>query len=522
MSGATYETLRSQWAFLRDSYWGGERYRYPTPTTLSSARVVTRIVDETGAVTSREQRYDSYLVPHPAESNDNFDARVALATYLNVVQPVVDAYAEAVTSGVSRDLGSLGAYLEDVDHRGSTWGEHVEDVARWAAVYGIVAAVADAPKAHAMRSRLDEQAAGARPYVITVPPTAWAWIDVDDSGAVTAFAWVEEAYVDGTRDCQRVRVRELCREGWRIYEGSISTAPGQTLSAQRDKLAADPARATPLPAALEGELPVEFVAYKRDTSTPYPMGLSLVGDAAAVARAIYNYLSWAQEIHRHAGFPFLALPLASTGGQMDPQTRISVGPTRALPYDAQTGAPSYVQPSSESTRELREHCLFLFQAALRTAGLEMAADASAQVQSGEALRIRSRDFESRAKRFARNMQRYEARMLRLLARLAGTTDAPTVTYAERFTLPDPTADLANATKLLTDMPVEIGATAKLAAVRTAVRAALALSDGELSKVMAEVGAIFARDAAAFEARRAKELAADTPLEPTAPETQEPQ
>ena len=258
---------------------------------------------------------------------------------------------------------------------------------------------------------------------------------------------------------------------------------------------------TPLPAALRGALPIEFVSYKRDTSTPYPLGLSLVSDAAAVGRAIYNYLSWAQEIHRHAGFPFLALPMAATGGQMDPQTRVSVGPTRALPYSADTGAPSYVQPSSESTRELREHCVFLFQAALRTAGLEMSADASAQVQSGEALRIRSRDFESRAKRFARNLERYETRMLSLLARFAGVADPQRVTYAERFALPDPTSDLANALKLLTDCPVEMGVTAKTAAVRVAVKAALSLSDADLARVMDEVGGLFEADALAYAERQ---------------------
>lgn len=500
MSSATYATMRPQWAFLWDSYWGGERYRYPTPTALSAATVRVYAVDSDGSVRTTTAAHTSYLVPHPAEGDENFNARVALATYLNVVQPVVDAYAEAVTAGVSRTLGGLEPYLSDIDRRGSTWGEHVEDVARWAAVYGIVAVVADAPPAGVLRTKLDEQQQNARPYVFVVHPTSWAWIDVDDQGAVTCFAWVEDTCAEAG-STQKVRVRELSREGWRVREGVVSTAAGATIDAQRDKLQ-ESEPAVPLAPALKGELPVEFVAYKRDSSTPYPVGISLVSDAAAVARAIYNYLSWAQEIHRHAGFPFLALPMSSTGGQMDPQTRVAVGPTRALPYDATTGAPSYVQPSSESTRELRDHCVFLFQAALRTAGLEMAADQSAQVQSGEALRIRSRDFESRAKRYARNLQRYEERMLRHLAALAGVGDPQRVTYAERFTLPDPTSDLANALKLLTDTPVELGVTAKTAAVRVAVRAALAMSDAELAKVMAEVSAIYADDAAAFAAKRA--------------------
>lgn len=499
MTQSTYGQLRAQWAFARDSYWGGERYRYPTPSSLSSARAYTTTVSADGQVQAIPSQHTSYLVPHPAEGNENFEARVNLATYLNVVQPIVDAYAEAVTAGVTRENGALAPYLRDVDKHGSSWGEHVEDVARWAAVYGIVAVVADSPPSEGLRTRADETAHGATPYVVVVHPPTWAWVDVDDAGELKEFAWVEGT-TELTPASQSVRVRSISREGWKLYEGTISTATGQSIDTQRECFECK-APPTPLPAALRGALPIEFVSYKRDTSTPYPLGLSLVSDAAAVGRAIYNYLSWAQEIHRHAGFPFLALPMAATGGQMDPQTRVSVGPTRALPYSAETGAPSYVQPSSESTRELREHCVFLFQAALRTAGLEMSADASAQVQSGEALRIRSRDFESRAKRFARNLERYETRMLSLLARFAGVADPQRVTYAERFALPDPTSDLANALKLLTDCPVEMGVTAKTAAVRVAVKAALSLSDADLARVMDEVGGLFEADAAAYAERQ---------------------
>jgi hypothetical protein len=506
MNELTFDTYRAQWAFLWDSYWGGERYRFPTPTALSSASVragQTTRVTEAGQPIIEERAVVSYLVPHPAEDDRSFAQRIALATYLNLVQPVVDAYAEAATSGVSRDVGALESLLDDVNQRGSSWGEFVEEVARWAAVYGIVAAVVDAPEERDdVRSRADERDAGMRPYATIVHPTAWAWIDTDERGRVTEFAYVEEAYADPeTRGRDVVRLRVYARDGWSVRVGSVAAGAG--LEAHRGAFAVDHdeagnARRGPLPGVLRGELPVVFCAYKRDTAGRRPMGMSLVADTATTARLIYNCLSWVSEIHRHAGFPFLALPLRSTGGQMDPATRVAVGPSRALPYDSGAGLPTYVQPSSESPRELREHCVFLFQAALRTAGLEMAADASAQVQSGEALRIRSRDFESRCKRFARNLQRFEEGTLRLFAAYAGTpSERIRVTYAQRFTLPDPAVDLANALKLLVEVPVEIGAQAKVAAVEQALRAVLALPDERFTEVMAEVRGLFERDAAAL-------------------------
>lgn len=501
----TYDRLRAQWRFEHDSYWGGERYRYPSQTTLSSAITRSAVLDDSGAVVRYDERsHWSYLVPHPSEADSSYESRVRLATYVNVVQPIVDAYAEATTSRVERELDLLTPYLSDVDRQGCTWDEHVEDVARWAAVYGAVAVVADTPRYEGALTRADEQALGVRPYVCTIHPPAWAWVDVDDTGAVTEFAYVDDAYVDDTQyaAARTVRLRVLRRDRWEVCEASVS--PHEGLSASRH--ATKVLESGPMPAALGGKLPVAFAYYKRDSSSRYPLGQSLVADAADIGRAIYNALSWISEIHRFAGFPFLSIPLARTGGQLDALTRVQIGPQRALPFDATAGSPSYVQPSSESPRELREHCVWLFQAALRSAGLEMAADASSQVQSGEALRVRSRDFEARAARYARNLQRYEQQMLGILGRLAGVPARPQVRYPQRFTLPDPSADLTNAIRVLTEIPVEIGVDAKVAAVSTALRSALGLSDKDVARIADEVRRYFEGDRDAHLAAVAKRVA----------------
>lgn len=502
----TYDRLRAQWRFQHDAYWGGERYRYPSQTVLSSATTREPVLDESGAlVRQREHLTWSYLVPHPSESEESFASRVRLATYVNVVQPIVDAYAEATTTRVEREMGSVAPYLRDVDRQGCTWSEHVEDVARWAAVYGCVAVVADTPRFAGTITRADEQALGVRPYVCTIHPPAWAWVDVDDTGSVTEFAYVDDAYVDDSQSAptRKTRVRVLRRDSWELREVEVSTQEGLSSARHAGGRVLDKGA---MPAALGGKLPVVFAFYKRDSSSRYPLGQSLVADAADIGRAIYNALSWIAEIHRFAGFPFLSIPLARTGGQLDPMTRVQIGPQRALPFDAAAGSPAYVQPSSESPRELREHCVWLFQTALRSAGIEMAADASSQVQSGEALRVRSRDFEARAARYARNLERYERQMLGLLATLAGVPADATVRYPQRFTLPDPTSDLTNAVRVLTEIPVEIGVDAKVLAVSTALRAALGLSDAEVARVAAEIRAYFEGDRDAHLAAQARPAA----------------
>lgn len=463
---------------------------------LGTARLRWTAIDSQGQRVQQSAQRVSYLVPHPAESDQDFDTRSALATYVNLVQPVVKAYSESVTTGVTRELGPLEVYSEDCDLRGTPYAELVEEAARWAALYGMIFCVVDAPAGEPAVSQYHATAIGQRPYAVLVHPTAVIAIETDSLGRLTRFCYLDTPYEPLEASAAKVRLREWSTTGWRLLEGEVSTQTG--ISGQLGNL--HEIAGGPLPTALAGQLPVAIAYYERDSSQPYPYGASLVADAADLSRAIYNNLSWATEIHRKAGFPFLAIPTASTGGQLDAVTTLAVGPGKGLGYDSQAGAPTYVAPSAESSKELREHCVFLAQWLLRTAGLEVAADSSAQVQSGAALRIRSRDFESRAARFARSLQRFELQALRLFGALAGTdTTGISVTYAKRFTLPDLSEDLDRALKLLA-APLEIGAILKREAIRQAANAALSLSDQDLSEALDEVDAIL--DAQAEAARNA--------------------
>lgn len=501
---ATFDALRARWTFLHDSYLGGEFFRNPSLTTLSDARLRWQeaITEDGGTVVqTRTDRRASYLVPFPAESDRSFDLRRTLASLVNPCEIIVDAYAEGVTCRVTRDLGALTPLLEDADRRGAAWGEVVEEAVRWTCAYGVVAAVVDAPRARpGVETRADEAAAKVRPYVVLVQPTAWAWTAHDADGALAEFAYVEDSFLDpttpdGSRQCVRLRV--WTRAGWQLRAGSVPT--GQ-IGAAREAL--EVVEGDRLPPVLGGQLPVTFLFHRRLIESRAPRGLSMIDNAADLTRAIYNKRSCEDQIAREAGFPSLAIPMGSTGGHLDPQTKVSIGPSKALPYDSQTGAPSWIQPSAEWARDLRESCVADFQHALRSAGLEMAADQSAQVQSGEALRIRSRDFESRAARLGRNAQRWELATLALYARLAGVAVEPVVTYPSRYTLPDLSADLDRALRLLRDSPVEIGATARLLATQQAIDAAVPLTDAQRAAIGDQLVALLNADTDAFERERA--------------------
>lgn len=499
----TYDQTRDHWSFLRDAYLGGRYWRHPSALTLasSSLRWDSGAIDDSGRPIYGTGKAVSYLVPYDGESDDAFTKRCALASYTNIVAPVVKAYAEGVTNGITRDLTALDGFVDDVDRSGSTWGELAEQVATWAAIYGLVATIVDSPavdvSAMSEAQRIERRIA---PYVVTVHPSAWVIVECDE-GRVTTFAYVSTPYrsdlsSNASADVE-VRVWRARTSsspgGWEVRRGGVRLSSGVSIGSQVDGL--ELVASGPLPAVLEGEIPVTFAYYERDPSSECPMGVSLVSDTADAARSIFNRKSWIDEIDRNAAFPFLAIPLESTGGGLDDSTQRKVGTTKAMGFNSSSGAPSWIEPSGNSQRVMREQIVFEFQWAMRCAGLELAADQSAQVQSGEALRIRSRDFESRARRFARNLQRWEVSTLRLLAAMAGRPGAETsVTYPKRITMPDPSEDLDRALRLLM-APVEIGTIARREAVKLAADSVLSLNDETASQVSDELESIYSEDLA---------------------------
>lgn len=471
MPTATYEALRDTLNFYNDSYIGEPRYSNPEPSTLSSVSVTNYGEDEHGRRTTLGNRsFLSYLIPHPSEDVASYAARKDFAGYLNVVKPIVHAYAEGVTANVQRSLGQLQDKLGDVDYRGTPYAEFIEDFAKKLCVYGFCFAAVDTD--------------GQTPKVIPVSPAQVAWVTVDDFGRIQEFAYINQATYTSNASTteQHLVIRVVNQNGWMTLEGKANLSKGFDPSTFKQL------SRTPLATSLNGELPILVAYYERDSGSIVPMGISLIGDSAKISRMVYNLLSWATDIHKKAGFPILFIPMSKTGGAMPADTRKEVGPDRSIGYSSETGAPQWGAPSSESTKELREHSVFLIQWAFKLQGLELAADQSTQTVSGINLRVRAREFESKAKRFANQLQRFEEKLLRLMAKLAGVSEADiSVAYPKTFTLPDSTEHIANALAVLDlSEKVDIGIAARVQAIKQILSAALPITDEVLSTIMAEV------------------------------------
>lgn len=513
----TFDGTRGHALFVADAYEGGQAWDSPSSSTLGVAtlygyRVATvdqrdsngqvvgaeSVVAE--AVTGTER---SYLVPWPGETAGNFQRRRSLAVYVNLVEPIVDAYVDAIAPRVKRDLGDAAQYLANLDGDGQSWAELVSDAALQAALDGVTAVVLDLPATNPAATRAEERALGVGLAATVVPLASWAWMRLDHRGRVEEFAYADTSTADesagGVAGAQRVCLwvwRADDKEasgavkpgGWAVYESSL--APGQELGKLRAATTGDakPLRSGRLPASLAGRVPVVFCYHRRVRGrVRSPRGKSLAASPAAIGRQIYQLLSQVEDTQRRAP-PFLSVPTAARNG-LDPATRAKVGPDQAIPAPEGAGTPEWVTFPSESLQDLRAHVAFLVGLAYRVSGLEVQADTSAQVQSGEALRVRSRDFEARAQRFARSLEDFERRALDIAAALLGLDRASlSVTYPQRYVLGDPSELLAAAVLLLTQVGESLGPEGVSQGLRQAVDAALALDDATLRIVMDEIEA----------------------------------
>jgi len=481
---ATYDFCRDRALYLTDFFYGGEKLKNPSSLSIGSTKVSRKNYDSDSKdfyYTTHQIR--SYLIPFEAEDDQKFKNREAGAYYFNLVSQVVNAYADSVTSKVSRNLGLLEPFVNNnVDYRDSTWSEFINQNAKMTALYGMTATYVDytIPEGVTVNSRSDLKTKGLAPKCILISPLAFAWVDVNHFGEINEFAWYENVIEDSNANAT-VILRIVDKKGWKQVGAQVnfSKNPYEQVAASGQLITEGKH-----PASLKGKLPLVFNYFERIYNSSYPMGQSLVVDLVDVSRAVYNYNSWAGDIHQKASFPILTVPLAKSGGVMPPKTEMALGSNNALPYDSESGTPSFISAPTDSTRELRDQVNFMIQKAMSQLGLSLNLDQGSQIQSGEALKIRSREFEVKASKFASNNKKYEIKVLDLFKDYLGMSEQEiAITYPKVFSIPETSEDLTNALKLL-DVPF-LGTEGKLSALNQALSVALSLSDEQTTSILNE-------------------------------------
>lgn len=485
MPVADWRSHKDLYLYYFDFFRGGEFVKYPSSLAIGTARVAYKTYNEVEKdfyYSTRDVR--SYLIPFDGEDDQKFRSRTQGAYYFNLVAQVVNAYADSVTSKVSRDLGELSFFVNtNVDYRDSTWSEFINQNAKMTALFGLTATYVDylIPEGVTVNSRSDLYDKGITPKAILINPLSFAWVVVSPYGELEEFAWFENIVQDSS-SYNNVVLRIVNKEGWRQVSAEVNMSVSLYQQVVVDNTATTVITEGKHPASLNGRIPIVFNYYDRDYSLVYPQGRSLVTDLVDTARAVYNYNSWCSDVHQRSSFPILTIPLARTGGVMPPKTEIAVGTNNALPYDSESGTPSFISAPSDPTRELRDHINFMIAKAYQQLGLALVQDTSAAPTSGEALKIRSREFENYAQKFAHFMRKYEEKTLEIFKLYLGMTSVETnIIYPKTFSIPQTSEDITNAQSLMS-IPF-LSNEGKVAALRQIASVALSASDEELNTIV---------------------------------------
>lgn len=478
----TFDTQKDFYLYLNDFFQGGESIKSPSSLNIGTVTLTRRAYSqETKDYYVTRNTVRSYLIPFDGESDDKFMSRIQTSYYFNIVSQVVSAYADSVTSKVMRNLGALEPFLNtNVDYRENSWAEYVSHCAKMTALYGMTATVIDfsLPEGVSVNSRNDLLLNDLGPKTILVTPLAFAWMKTTSLGEVVEFAYYEN-FIDDSQYNAYAVLRIVTPEGFKkIQIDSLNTSKNVYTQIAERGVVLDEGKNS---VALRGKLPVVFNFYERDYNTSYPSGKSLVNDLVDTARSVYNYCSWASDVHQRAAFPILTIPLARTGGVMPPKTEIAVGTNNALPYDSESGTPSFIAAPSDPTREIREHINFMIQRSYQLLGLSMVVD-EGSIQSGEALKIRSREFENNAAKFASYMRKFEEKVITNFKNLLGMGDVETtIIYPKTFSIPQTAQDFANAQNMLA-IPF-LSVEGKMEALNQMVSIALSVDDQKLNEII---------------------------------------
>ena len=149
-----YETYKTQWTYLLESYLGGEEYR-------------------------RAQ----HLTRYQLETDNEYQARLKTTPLENHCQSVISVYNSFLfRENPEREFNTivteeLESFLRDADHDGRSLDAFMKDVSTWSSVFGHCWIIVAKPNVGAV-TVADELAQGVRPYVNLLTPLTvldWRW-----------------------------------------------------------------------------------------------------------------------------------------------------------------------------------------------------------------------------------------------------------------------------------------------------------------------------------------------------------
>lgn len=395
---------------LEDAYFGTGGFEFCLP------QVGNRITDPDAVPVSM---VFSYLIRHMRETPEKFNARVALANYLNYMAPVVDSHVqplfrrEATRTGKASAQALWDAFQEDADGSGQSLANVMSEAAFPAKRDGIHILVVTSPP---VKPGTVAEALKTRPYIYGVHA-----LDITDLQRDKKRNIVSISHIDSHEGEKDPVTRTITATGWEVKRDS-----GEVIDSGNF--------ATP---------------YKTAPVVELAPGLTIRGhmlprsEFVAIARCchrLFNLCSELDEIIRNQTFSILTYPAKSVDD-------LTLGTNNVLGYDPEYKmAPEFKAPPDGPAKVVMEQFDRLVREIYRMSLLTHQTGSTSKtgtqnLPSGLALKIDRESLDTALSEFASVLEKAERDIASIWAWWTGETISYEVAYPRDFTLQDMATEL---------------------------------------------------------------------------------
>jgi len=428
---------------------------------------------------SLRQSSGSYLDKHPREDEAKYQARKAVAHYLNYVEPLTDLKTSyLLRKPFIRDgeSAAVRSWREDIDGQGTTWDDMRPGVVLRAAIGGWAPVLLDRPEVEEGMSRAQIDALGLDHFIVNplAPGNLLEWCE---RGGRLEWAKV--------RTC-RTEVESWDSERQEVEEYTIWTATDATrYTVSKD---GSGTKAVTGPVVVPhgfGRVPIAIFRHKRVPNCDSAVfGLPMHAQIALEGRRLFNLVS---ELDEHVrGQVFAILVMAQNNPSQTGE--VQVGVDNGLTLDPQAKNPHYyLAPPASVASTLEARVEATVKEMFRMARAEYTRPVGAPT-SGVA---RAYEFASTNRAiadFGSEIARGESDLAQLVS--LGEGEHPDiarknrVTAPESFDIDDVTSDIKNA---MDAVSAKLGPTATIAIKRGLVQRVLPqLSNTTMAKIEREL------------------------------------